>query len=146
MNINTELRVLSLFSGCGGMDIGFEGGFCCLKKSINTNIHSNFINKDYGNKVELIKTGFKTSFANDIRRLSKAHGGQHDDELKAGLIERRLTIRECARLQIFPDDYQFILAKTERNSAVSASNAYKIIGNAVLCVLAFNIAMNIKSK
>ena len=26
-------RVLSLFSGCGGMDIGFEGGFKCLKKS-----------------------------------------------------------------------------------------------------------------
>ena len=23
------LRVLSLFSGCGGMDIGLEGGFIC---------------------------------------------------------------------------------------------------------------------
>lgn len=82
----------------------------------------------------------------EFRRLSKAHGGQHDNELKAGLIERRLTIRECARLQTFPDDYQFILAKTETNSAVSAGNAYKIIGNAVPCALAFNIAMNIKSK
>ena len=30
-----KLRVLSLFSGCGGMDIGFEGGFICHKKSIN---------------------------------------------------------------------------------------------------------------
>ncbi len=28
-------RVLSLFSGCGGMDIGFEGGFRCLKRSVN---------------------------------------------------------------------------------------------------------------
>ncbi len=35
-------RLLSLFSGCGGMDIGFEGGFRCLKRSINTNIHPAF--------------------------------------------------------------------------------------------------------
>lgn len=28
-----SLRVLSLFSGCGGMDLGFEGGFICHKKS-----------------------------------------------------------------------------------------------------------------
>ncbi len=72
MNINTELRVLSLFSGCGGMDIGFEAGFCCLKKTINTNIHSNWINKDYGNKVELIKTGFKKNALNDnaLKELS----------------------------------------------------------------------------
>ena len=28
-------KLLSLFSGCGGMDIGFEGGFSCLSKSIN---------------------------------------------------------------------------------------------------------------
>lgn len=30
------MQVLSLFSGCGGMDIGFEGGFNCLKRSINS--------------------------------------------------------------------------------------------------------------
>ena len=29
-----DLKMLSLFSGCGGMDIGFEGGFICHKKSI----------------------------------------------------------------------------------------------------------------
>ena len=27
--MNKKKRVLSLFSGCGGMDIGFEGGFSC---------------------------------------------------------------------------------------------------------------------
>lgn len=82
----------------------------------------------------------------EYRRLSREHGGQHFEELDAGLEERRLTVRECARLQTFPDDYQFILPKTEANAAVSSSDAYKIIGNAVPCVLAYNIAMNIQSK
>lgn len=82
----------------------------------------------------------------EYRRLSLLHGGKHYDELNAGLEERRLTVRECARIQTFPDDYQFILRKTEKNSNVSASDAYKIIGNAVPCVLAYNIAKNIEKK
>ena len=40
---STKIRLLSLFSGCGGMDIGFEGQFTCLKKSINTSLHSEWI-------------------------------------------------------------------------------------------------------
>ena len=43
-------------------------------------------------------------------------------------------------------DYQFILKKTEYNKNVSASDAYKIIGNAVPCLLAYNIAKNLESK
>lgn len=38
------------------------------------------------------------------------------------------------------------LKKTEQNASVSSSDAYKIIGNAVPCVLAYNIAKNIESK
>ena len=30
-------RVLSLFSGCGGMDLGFEGSFIANKKSFHEN-------------------------------------------------------------------------------------------------------------
>lgn len=82
----------------------------------------------------------------EFRRLSAEHGGKHFDELKAGLQERRLTVRECARIQTFPDDYQFVLKKTEVNSSVSSSDAYKIIGNAVPCVLAYNIAKGIEEK
>ena len=82
----------------------------------------------------------------EFRRLSKEHGGKHDEELAAGLKERRLTVRECARIQTFPDDYQFILGKTADNVSVVASDAYKIIGNAVPCVLAYNIAKSIESK
>ncbi len=82
----------------------------------------------------------------EYRRLSKEHGGNHLEELAMGLSERRLTVRECARLQTFPDEYQFILPKTAENKSVSSSDAYKIIGNAVPCVLAYNIAKNIESK
>lgn len=82
----------------------------------------------------------------EYRRLSAEHGGTHVEELNKNLPERRLTIRECARIQTFPNDYQFILKKTENNVAVSSSDAYKIIGNAVPCVLAYNIAKNIEAK
>lgn len=43
---------------------------------------------------------------------------------------RRLSVRECARLQTFPDDFVF----------PAASDAYKEIGNAVPPVLAWHIA------
>lgn len=79
----------------------------------------------------------------EFRRLSAENGGTHTAELDAGLEQRRLTIRECARIQTFPDDYQFILPKTAKNKSVSASDAYKIIGNAVPCVLGYNIAMRL---
>lgn len=44
---------------------------------------------------------------------------------------RRLSVRECARLQTFPDDFEF---------PVAASDAYKQIGNAVPPVLGWHIA------
>ena len=82
----------------------------------------------------------------EFRRLSKEHGGRHFEELSCGLAERRLTVRECARLQTFPDNYQFVIPTTNNVKGVAASDAYKIIGNAVPCVLAYNIAQNIDSK
>lgn len=70
--MNNKKRVLSLFSGCGGMDIGFEGGFKCLKRSINTDIHPNWIAEEDARWVTVSKTGFETVFANDIRPDAKA--------------------------------------------------------------------------
>lgn len=82
----------------------------------------------------------------EYRRLSVEHGGIQGHELSQGKIERRLSVRECARIQTFPDDYEFILPKTAEHASLSSSDAYKIIGNAVPCVLAYNIAKNIESK
>lgn len=76
----------------------------------------------------------------EYRRLSKEHGGRYDKELKSGKKERRLTIRECARIQTFPDDYDFIIPSKKDLKGVSASDAYKVIGNAVPPLLGYNIA------
>lgn len=70
--MNKRKRVLSLFSGCGGMDIGFEGGFKCLRRSINSNLHPDWIEKADSDWVTVSKTGFETVFANDIRPDAKA--------------------------------------------------------------------------
>ncbi|MDR2979960.1 MAG: DNA cytosine methyltransferase, partial [Bacteroidales bacterium] len=69
---NETLRVLSLFSGCGGMDMGFEGNFDVLKSSINENLTPHFIDKKLNNGfVRLKKTRFSTVFANDILPAAK---------------------------------------------------------------------------
>ena len=81
----------------------------------------------------------------EYRRLSLEHGGKYIGELKAGLKERRLTPRECALIQTFPPDYRFVMKNTSgRGYRLSSSGAYKIIGNAVPPVLAFNIAMRLQ--
>ena len=52
-------------------------------------------------------------------------------------LYRRMTIREVARVQGFPDDFKFIYEDT--------NNAYKMIGNAVPVNLAYEIAIAIKA-
>ena len=73
----------------------------------------------------------------EFRRLSKENGGIIKNEYH--LSQRRLTIRECARIQTFPDDFKFIIPKK-----VSTSKAYKLIGNAVPPLLAYHIARRIE--
>lgn len=51
-------------------------------------------------------------------------------------LYRRMTIREVARIQGFPDDFEFIYDDT--------NSAYKMIGNAVPVNLAYEIANAIK--
>jgi len=54
-----EKKVLSLFSGCGGMDLGFEGGFDVHTKSINRLIHPDWQDSISEQEwVTLPKTGF----------------------------------------------------------------------------------------
>ena len=51
-------------------------------------------------------------------------------------LYRRLSVRECARIQSFPDDHKFIYDKT--------AAGYKMIGNAVPCELAYHVAKSVR--
>ena len=82
----------------------------------------------------------------EYRRLSKEHGGVIDSELMEGLKERRLTPRECALIQTFPPDYEFVVPDGGGGKyKLSPSSAYKIIGNAVPPLLAYHIGKRVES-
>lgn len=51
-------------------------------------------------------------------------------------LYRRLSVRECARIQTFPDNFEFIYKRIE--------DGYKMVGNAVPVKLANEIAKQIK--
>ncbi len=79
----------------------------------------------------------------EFRRLNEEHGGTHNDELSKGLPERRLSVRECARIQTFPDDYEFIF--NDGIEKVNSSEAYKVIGNAVPPLLGYAIGKRLEA-
>lgn len=64
--------------------------------------------------------------------------GENDCRFVSGKedLYRRMTVREIARIQGFPDDFKFIYK--------SVNDAYKMIGNAVPVNLAYEIAISIK--
>lgn len=64
--------------------------------------------------------------------------GKNDCRFEEGKedLYRRMTIREVARIQSFPDDFKFVYENT--------NDAYKMIGNAVPVNLAYEIAVAIK--
>jgi DNA (cytosine-5)-methyltransferase 1 len=79
----------------------------------------------------------------EFRRLSYEHGGKYTVELANGLPERRLSVRECARIQSFPDEYEFVFKNAEYK--VNASEAYKVIGNAIPPLLGYAISSHLET-
>jgi DNA (cytosine-5)-methyltransferase 1 len=75
----------------------------------------------------------------EFRRLSSENGGKNLEELARALPQRRLSVRECARLQTFPDDYEFVIPEH-----LSASDGYRLIGNAVPPLLAYRLAKRLQ--
>ena len=53
-------------------------------------------------------------------------------------LYRRMTVRECARLQTFPDTFEFVYSKVD--------DGYKMVGNAVPVDMARIIAENIRRQ
>ncbi len=66
--------------------------------------------------------------------------GKNDCRFVEGMehLYRRMTVREIARVQGFPDDFKFIYE--------SVNDGYKMIGNAVPVNLAYEIAIAIKKE
>ena len=69
--------------------------------------------------------------------MNKIGRDQHEFVKGKENLYRRLTVREAARIQGFPDSFKFIY--TDLN------DGYKMIGNAVPVMLAFAMANAIKS-
>jgi len=109
------------------------GNHCQGQSEIKTNLLGPTIRAEHHGNIE-------------FRRLSKSHGGKILNELNQGLKERRLTVRECARIQTFPDNYEFVRKNENSNYKLSVSDGYKVIGNAVPPLLGFNIAMRLKKN
>lgn len=82
----------------------------------------------------------------EFRRLHPDNGGLYNEEFKLGLKQRRLSVRECARIQTFPDDFEFVRNPRQYSNdyRLSGSAAYKLIGNAVPPILGYNIAMRLE--
>lgn len=68
----------------------------------------------------------KMEFVEQNKRIFK-EGSEH--------LYRRLSVRECARVQTFPDDFKFIY-----NNVL---DGYKMVGNAVPVNLAFEVAKQV---
>ncbi len=113
----------------------FMGEHCQGQKEINLNKLAPTIRAEHHGNIE-------------FRRLSKEKGGKYFSELDAGKEERRLTLRECARIQTFPDDFNFVIPSNEKKNkfVISPTQGYKLVGNAVPPLLAYHIAKKIESN
>lgn len=70
-------------------------------------------------------------------KMEKIHQDKHIFSSGHEYLYRRLSVRECARIQTFPDDFEFIYS--------NILNGYKMIGNAVPVNFAFHLAQSIKT-
>ena len=112
-NCKGKLRLLSLFSGCGGMDIGFEGGFIAPRKSFapESNCVDYLIDEDW---LCLKPNKFTTVFANDILPEAKAgwnaymstHG--HDDDIYNLMSIVDLVKMHRAGANVFPQNIDVV--------------------------------------
>lgn len=112
---NSTLNMLSLFSGCGGMDLGFEGKFSVLRSSVNEILSPDFIEKELGNGfVELKKTRFKTVFANDILKGARnawvtyfSRRGHNTDDFQVDSIVDLVKLHQSGS-KVFPDNIDIV--------------------------------------
>ena len=109
-----RLKILSLFSGCGGMDLGFEGGFVAPYKSVSPRPEwiERRINEDW---VSVKPTDFSLVFANDIlkeasltwTRFMRRYGYDPSIFRTESVVD--LVKQHKAGAQIFPEEVDVVV-------------------------------------
>lgn len=130
------MKYLSLFSGIGGFELGLENAdkeFECIGFSEIDNDEV-----DSGDGIRLCHPTSTTARG----RTEKEQTGALSTGPDWGTVERdyrirRLTPRECERLQAFPDDWTLYGKDGEK---ISDTQRYKCIGNAVTTTVVTYIA------
>lgn len=90
----------------------------------------------YGTKKWHAKPEIDLSVARPLTAtMAKMHRASQDNYVTDRGKVRRLTPRECARLQGFPEDFRITVSDTQ---------AYKQFGNAVTVDVAYQVAKNLK--
>ena len=115
-NRNKQLRLLSLFSGCGGMDLGFEGDFDVLKDSVNMARNSDWIDEKKSGDfwVHLKKNRFSTVFANDIRPDAQAAWQRYFSTKKDKSVYRLQSVVDLVKNEkegkahVFPENIDIV--------------------------------------
>lgn len=82
--------------------------------------------KDHGADAEPISPTLRAG-GHDTANMRAASGGSSRSYV-AAMAVRRLTVRECERLQGFPDDYTLV---QYRNKPAADGNRYKALGNSM---------------
>ena len=81
-------------------------------------------------------SGRQTQIHPDSAEMEKVDKDKWQFKDDSSMKVRRMSVRECARIQTFPDDFEFLGAPINEN--------YKMIGNAVPVKLAEAIATKLK--
>lgn len=108
----------------------WEGGFSYIFMSRNRVLDWN------GQAFTIQASGRQTSIHPQAPAMIKVEKDVCMFSEEHASLYRRLTVRECARLQTFPDDFLF--------HYTNINNGYKMIGNAVPVELARHLAESIK--
>lgn len=150
-NINDVGKVVTTKDDCILLN---HDCFDNIKKESSFKVKNRIINKDASsptidcywdnnNKITLTHTrnpettGANSSFYTADNPARTIAGNPHSIMKNEKKVYRRLTVRECARLQSFPDDFIFF---------GSLSSQYKMVGNAVPPLMAYHLGKKLEVK